>query len=426
MFESGCSDGECTQLQHAFRRDDISGTTDTFLSLLSLPGVAANPSPFCNGTEFEDKDPIRRDCAGNGQSTGGENVCQRTKGALELTNVGPTTPDWAAASSAIAPGTNQPGDLGLVLPIVMPGALADQYPNSNTCAANGFGGSFKLAPMPFSSLPGSQQLCPNGVPRAFNGCLWPVDAQGNFGCVNPQTNRPAFGTIGFVSRMDGRVYNLTPRRLNGQIPTVPRKLSSTSSTIVQRPLMNVGFYRIHQRTVMANAVAGATCQEDNDTSQIGCLVNASPCSLGFAGLTAGLEPNKALNMRTPRGLATGGAEVAPTPENIRRLLNSCADGGNYDLRFPLSRKLYFNTFVGFDNVSDTLNGAVTKEGQLARCWSDRRFVDRAAAVAGFITLSDNTCAQQALPTDPSQPLNTPTECDLSDDSPATEIVSCAD
>lgn len=419
LFETGCSDAECTQLKHAFRRDDISGTTDSFLALLSLPGISSNP--FCNGNEFQDNDPIRRPCDGNGQSTGGENVCRRTNLSRDSSNATPTTPDWGAVTAANAPTTSGRGDLGLVIPIVTPTNAADQFTNNNTCAALGFGGQFRYAPMPLSLLPANQQLCPNGTQRAFNGCLWPVDANGNFGCVNPATNRPV-GVTGFANNMDGRVYNLTPRRADGTIPTVQRR---QGNTLVNRPMLNVGFYRIHQRTIQANA-SGSTCQLPDSTEQIGCLVHASPCSLGFAGLTADLQdPNKVLALRSPLSHTAGGTAIAPSDEAVRRLLTTC-DAGDYELRYPLSRKLFLNTLIGFGNVVDNPGGTVTLEAQLARCWADRRFADRAAIAAGFITLDSANCASQPLP-DPALPnLGTPAECNMADDSPAYEIKDCDD
>lgn len=427
MFEGGCTDGECTQLKHAWRRDDVSGTTDTFLSLLSLPGIANNPLPFCNGSEFEDADPIRRACDGNGQSTGGENVCRRTTLAKETGNASPTAAAWGAVTATNAPSPAGQGDLGLVLPIIIPEVAADRYTNTNVCATNGFGGRFKYGPMPASLLPAAQQLCPNGTTRAFAGCLWPVDSAGNYGCINSAGNRPV-GVTGFANNMDGRVYNLTPRRLDGSIPTAPRR---SGNSIVQRPLLNVGFYRIHQRTLQANA-SGAACTEPDSTSQIGCLVHASPCSLGFAGLTADLQnPNKLIALRTP--LATGSAAggeasgvVSATPGSVRRLLENCS-AGNYAARYPLSRKLYLSTLIGFNNVVNNPGaapGVVTQEAQFVNCWMDRRFVDRAAATAGFVTLSDNDCSTLPLP-DPSSSFTPPTQCDMRDNVPSTEIQLCA-
>jgi hypothetical protein len=83
-----CRSGNCTKLRHAFRRDDISGTTDTFVGLVGLvaipnyttafdpspvflpkPDSKATANPFCNAGEalmnkgdsdYLDLDPIRR------------------------------------------------------------------------------------------------------------------------------------------------------------------------------------------------------------------------------------------------------------------------------------------------------------------------------------------------------------------------------
>jgi len=428
MFETGCVDGECTALKHAFRRDDISGTTDTFLTLLSLPSIGSAPTlnnaPFCNGTEFDDEDPIRRPCDGNGQSTGGENVCRRTTRAREGSNVNPspTVAVNGPVTAANAPPQNGRGDLGLVLPIVTPEILAEQWPNTNVCIAGGFGGPFRYAPMPASLLPGPQQLCPNGIARGFARCLWPVDANGNFGCINSAQNRPA-GAAGFANAMDGRVYNMTPRRLDGTIPTTPRKVGNS---IVQRPMHNVGFYRIHSRTLQANA-SGSTCRLPDSTEQIGCLVHASPCSLGFAGLGADVnDPNKPLALRTPLSHTAGGVAVLPTVENVRRLNEDCATG-NYASRYPMARKLYLNTMIGFNNVvNNPLVGGVptnTQEAQLLKCFMDRRFVDRAVTAANFIPVTDSECINMPLPSDLTS-FTTPVECDMSDRNPAAEIDLC--
>ncbi len=51
LFESSCTVGNsCTQLKHAFRRNDESGTTDVFVKALGVPAINQkdNFSPFCN------------------------------------------------------------------------------------------------------------------------------------------------------------------------------------------------------------------------------------------------------------------------------------------------------------------------------------------------------------------------------------------
>src|SRR5262249_19015480 len=154
------------------------------------------------------------------------------------------------------------------------------------------------------------------------------------------------------------------------------------------------------------------CQYPDVTQQIGCLVHASPCSVGIAGMTAYLSnPNKALAMRTPA--ATGcdadlldndgdsaideageacGA-VLPTTATIRRLNDpnystggglTCGDaaayaaGHHYDARYPLSRELWFNSIKGFrtttspDNTRTFANIDNTYEEQdLIKCACDK-------------------------------------------------------
>ena len=51
LFENNCDGGGCTQLKHAFRRDENSGTTDFFRETLNLEGGASFGNkgfPFCN------------------------------------------------------------------------------------------------------------------------------------------------------------------------------------------------------------------------------------------------------------------------------------------------------------------------------------------------------------------------------------------
>jgi hypothetical protein len=185
---------------------------------------------------------------------------------------------------------------------------------------------------------------------------------------------------------------------------------------------------------MANATAGATCTEQSDSNQIACLVGASPCSLGFAGVGA-LTANpsaKVLNMRAP--LATAGIQSPIDSNNaaVYRLLANDAGGATttcptYGARYPMSRKLFLNTLLGFPAVQ-ALN---TPEGTLARCWRDRRFTDKAAAFAGFIPVtSDGVClnASTAL-LDPSVVGYTPSTagCDLSNvtsPEPSWKLADC--
>ena len=169
----------CTQLRHAFRRNDLSGTIDTFLSLLSLPASTINP--FCNGvglptpvdgfsttSDFADNDPIRRKCA-FGAAQGNEEVCNR------------------AGLPSSDPNSNT---LGVVLPVHVPENLpqAQAYPLP-TCT---FGGSrwsatqrvssaptLRWAPIrrspassPTKSYPAAVETSPARTPARTAGSIW--------------------------------------------------------------------------------------------------------------------------------------------------------------------------------------------------------------------------------------------------------------
>ena len=50
-----CRTGTCTKLRHAFRRDDLSGTTDTFVSLVGLTTIANPTKAFANNSPTPDR-----------------------------------------------------------------------------------------------------------------------------------------------------------------------------------------------------------------------------------------------------------------------------------------------------------------------------------------------------------------------------------
>jgi cysteine-rich repeat protein len=393
LFQGGCTDTECTQgLRHAFRRDDTSGTTDTFLTLLALPAVAAGnpPAPqrtFCNGLENEDNDPIRRACDAN------EQVC--------------TTVPFAFRGSATGPATAVPGDLGLVLPISLPQDLSVQYDDNFAFCTGPIGGTFKLAPMPTALLPANQR-CPDGNARTFNQCRWLVDNNATpgdpnddkFNCLARQGNRP--GSRAFAN-MDARAYNLIPRH-----PTTGAILLPNPSGVADPRWGGGGWYRIHEMAPLATGAG--TCRLQDATQQIGCLVGSSPCSIGFAGLEGATATTKAFNLRSPVFPSTEN-EVAATPGNVRRLSDPTGGpcnggaGDDFGIRYPLSRKLWFNaskgfglpTFANITNIvdssdADTIPDLTTREQDWTECFADREITDQAVVDNGFITITPTNCS----------------------------------
>jgi ABC-type phosphate transport system substrate-binding protein len=374
MFEGGCTNGDCpTGLRHAFRRDDVSGTTDTFLTLLGLP--AATARTFCNGFDTEDLDPIRRPCDAN------EQVCATIKYANRKSSPEGAVPPAGGVAVDNA-STDPSGDLGLVLPISMPTNPANQY--GAACAL----GKFAYVVMPFAG-PLEAQRCPDGNGRSLGKCRWPQAANNTFNCRAVQGTRPPIRV--FVN-MDGRSYNLIPRDPATGTLTLP-------ATGIQDPRWGGGgWYKIHQTAAMANG--SGTCTQTDATRQIGCLVNADPCSIGYAGRESaewmgGATPVKALNVRTPQTPGTG---VAPTDANVLLLLDPSGSAGgacnvgpgdNFGNRYPLARKLWINASKGLANVTDaTTSGGLKNERQLLDCIQNRAggAMDNAIDQFNFIKL----------------------------------------
>ena len=317
LFEGTCAGESCTTLRHAFRRDDSSGTTDTFKSLVGV-------SNFCNGSSFQDNDPLRTPCQTN------QEVCGAT------------------------------GNLGVVLPVSLPSlpqgtANADAVVWPNTSCAIG---NFAYAPKPVA-----ETTCPNGLAPVVGQCLTPRRTGNSYDCVNlSNTNRP-FGT---PANIDGRVYNRIVRRADGTI------LAGASGAAVRN-----AFYRLHSRRVIqagaetcdgTGTIAGAANSLYLDaTRTIGCLAAANGCSVGFAGREVDQMSNTSI-------LLVGGR--APTDANIRELLKPAP---NPAVLYPISRKLYASTIKGFAGVS----GA---QASLLACFRNPAVIDPIVAANGFITL----------------------------------------
>jgi hypothetical protein len=373
LFENNCSSpagdttGTCTSLRHVFRSSDSSVVTETLVALLGLPPVVApetalggvvqhtGASPFCNvvrpgfvfaspptclqGTDatwdptsskytggatcpgqlavgannvflretavyrapFQDNDPIRRTCVGSGAGTAAaEDVCSHS------------------------------GDLGLVLPmndvpeetLNPPRTNTDRY-NPSPCYRARL--TSVAPPEVYDALSQTRQvctrglLCPNGDQcNALGGCLAPADANGNTQCLATKLTAPgttiSLNAVPAVHPVgpgvaEGRAFN---QHLYVQVGSAGKYQTDAVGLAVTG-----AFYRIHTAHSLApvsDAGPSPKCQLANANDQIGCLVAASPCSLGAAGV----------GTLTTNGSTTGGLKLAaqsPVP--------ACVAGGQY-------------------------------------------------------------------------------------------------
>jgi hypothetical protein len=225
-----------------------------------------------------------------------------------------------------------------------------------------------------------------------------------------RTNRFGNGPAPFKG-YDARYYNMIPRN-----PDTGAILQPNSNAILDPRWSTAGVYRIHQkRPAIANADRKA-CLQTSATEQLGCLVKADPCSIGYAGLEARDAvatdlngTNDALLLRAPYDpdtseTAAGDIEVYPEPTKVRYLLEpsspvsgTCAAAtvpANrlFAERYPLSRVLWLNASKGFQPnpvtpFADFTNITPGGERTLANCYKNiDGSINTLVKKHGFITL----------------------------------------
>ncbi|MCL2450943.1 MAG: hypothetical protein FWD17_18520, partial [Polyangiaceae bacterium] len=108
-----------------------------------------------------------------------------------------------------------------------------------------------------------------------------------------------------------------------------------------------------------------------------------PCSIGFAGRHAA-DQSLAINVGGTTGTTSGTALVAVServlgvPATVQCVQNFAAAGAGVSY-YPISRKLYLNSTIGFQNVT-------TAEQALAGCENTSALVNQAVAENFFVPL----------------------------------------
>lgn len=456
-------------VRHLLRRDDLSGTTDTFLTLLGLAGVGGNiqngnlgiNEPFCNGRDDEDRDPIRINVS---NVDANPNTCNNANGGPALAGADLNDEVGGPSRTSAAGASARCGGSGLVSAIAVPIAIGttNQPPNAANAtgapgnrrvptldelypANNCTTGQFRLRRPPRSSEPRSycgdtdvggsvpsrygmvdcttlppgsatpcwDPRCPDGQPIQFQDCLTPTfgaDGIGDAHCINSRENvvSTAADPDGLVTGFtpDGRVWNRYLRAAPpGTGPTTFGDALNPSPVVRNERGRDVQIAEYRMRARMATDVgavgscaytqATQTCRELDATQAIGCLSRTSECALGFAGREAwtvagatamllGNDPNTDGGSSTVEQgtLAIGPTACGPSSPDVSCVGNTnpfldairVPQGGTTETnRYQLSRKLYVNSIVGFDNfdaVGDQrwsdADGAVVGTTQLVR------------------------------------------------------------
>jgi hypothetical protein len=401
----------CAKLRHAYRRDDLSGTTDAFQGIVGLVAVpafttlrssvgganapeiadfTATANPFCNaGTAAMNKafsdgldlDPYRRACtAGPAPDRFGlESVCQaagtpnnsdvscyttgvtpanypqRERSSQQGRGVlaGGSVDTLAALQTEYLANATRPRCLGVVQPVSIPQELAGatvwaqfRFPAGGNCTP---GVRAFVNPLPARTM-----MCPDGSLKAAGGtCRLPQNtSNGRFDCV-VDSPLPAGAGIS-----DARIFNLAPVNNLGNMSTLLDSYTNPNfpgvNQIRRFARRYYGAHMVRPDNSLAPPTISGSCLLTDDTSQIGCLVKASPCSIGFAGRQGAdaVAPFNNLSLRVQG--------VLPTDTNVQNLVT----GGTPV--YPIARTLWFNSFqdpiVGF--LSPNLTAA---ESALSTC-----------------------------------------------------------
>jgi hypothetical protein len=318
-------------------------------------------------TSYQDNDPIRRPClglAGDIADNPGEEVC------------------------------NRDGTLGLVLPVppvdFVPKNFGgrDPFPGvANACGGNSAGtNTFDVFSCALTAGPAGRAAggCPNGDTTFGGGCIAATGLDNvNTLCYAAPTDNQVLGNY---TTYDGRIYNLTlTNGTNGYTTfTIPSVPASGVAGTTGLALAFAGHYgRIHSQTVIWDKTAGSTglankgsiCVQQDATDQLGCLVQADPCSVSYAGDNAKSWGSRATPVVGSNNAALRVNQIASSTGTIR--------SGAY----LLWRKIYLNSSLGFDTVN-SLSGAdagVKAQLELAEFESNTTSITTLLSQYGFFS-----------------------------------------
>jgi hypothetical protein len=299
--------------------------------------------------------------------------------------------------------------LGFLLPVLRTNTVESRHNespsidyqynvNTTTNVANECNGSpievaWPTIPKPPGTGSGNNPgLCPNGdiSGATGNACFVPADPNGNPNCISyfGRNSTPAAATCGSnqgspdgvncstsgpgPNTVDVRTYNLYSYVFNPGTG-----VWSVTVDDAGRLLLGGAFYRIHTSQDMllpnqpATTVGTAICTYLDAMQQIGCLVQASPCSIAYASRTG-------LTVAMPKGSPS----VNSVAMNILGVPPSTACVQTFGYKYW--SKVYMNTLLGFGALA-----ASDPQLVLAQCEADPTRIVQAVDFRGFIDLPDS-------------------------------------
>ncbi len=433
LFTTDCAAGDAhcpAGLSHAWRRPDVSGTTDAFSGVLlttagagrslgtmgNVPtGAAQKINGFCN--TFEANDSNHQPQYLDGQSTLSDGI---TTTALSDGRVNDESDKDPVRTPCDVNDTvcNPDGTLGVVLPIFLPDVTT--YSNAEIYPTTECSLSCTLMPIIKGTFLPPKFKCPvplsSGAPNLAGNCFVPKSPSGDPRCL---VTDPTARCVGTVAGKDARAYNQSVVVLSSEVPSGFRPAGATYQYGLDRNnrILAGAFYREHMQapssynTRTPDTNYTGTCLSRNDTEQIGCLADADDCSLGYAGREAaqtfpGAGTPPAPPLDTLKALAVDGTPpFNPTGNPDQSVLNLLGTG----TRYKIARRLYVAAGpagVGFAGLP-----AGSGEDMLAKCFSKDSLVGPALTANGYIPIPSALGGVQCLDYDqtkatPDVPVNT--------------------
>jgi hypothetical protein len=334
-------------------------------------------NPFCNTADAnaspptvslggvgdnQDLDPVRTTCStSSGQR---EDVCGPFKGGV----------------------SNFQGDLGVVLPISLPRVGwptdAELYPTT-PCS----GSCVPIAPMK-SSLLGAGFKCPGGNAPSGGACFLPYAGNHDPRCASSNTVK----CLDTVGKPDSRAYNIPVIVPSTSVPVIYRSTTAYQYALDVAQLSQgiksytplAAYFRIHAihpgYANVQDPAVGTTgiCQMRDATQQIGCLVDAEPCSLGF-GERRGAAYFPTLAPAPFKALALGGhVPFAPSGDPDATLKALFSGSSAMTPLYPLAHRVYINSTYGIPMLGG--------EAALFNCFSDPTLMAAANAYVGIASI----------------------------------------
>jgi hypothetical protein len=353
------------KLNHVWRRSDLAGTSNAFVALVNFgargigatTGTSTKTNPFANSGDANGLNaitglPVQFPLNSTVKSNGGPGDFADYDPIRRVAQTGPNPSTTSTAAVDLEQAAENDSTLGLVLPIFPPDALDGAVPTANPVYASKFctAGKFDLLTPGFTpSAAAGTSPGPQGGPFSGDYFLpYFLDTTvspsvKHYNCIARSTNPHAFAA---PTPADNRVFNLAVKSdVDGHY----------FKDLNGRFLTSSGFYRIHTSLSNTLVTAGVpssglvTAQQITADAQEAALIGADPFSLGFTarGVDAAFPLVSALSLSGEAALGAAGqfnpAEASfPTDQNVKNLVIAGADPV-----YPLARRIYVNTLVGF-------------------------------------------------------------------------------